>query len=422
MPSPGWIPAVLASCLVAVVVCYPLTTDSNCTCYQTNETASQFLTHHKFFDFRSLPQYVNVPKAIDDPALSAGADVTSSYFSTADWQSWWQIQSWNNSDTLQRGNQTNATISDATVFMVNSPSNIYFERNTDARPASQTYLTMRTARHTTFQSAAEFESVALDYRYLSVRMKARTKGPPGAITAMFTYRAAQDMNKVQEADLEVRTADPRSSIQYTNQPSWNDNGDVPGSTQNISDPRHVDWGSWQVHRMDWTPKASNWFVNGKLVRSLPLPLYPIACSVCPRSQIRAKLVYTFNAHSCRLYPSRFPEMAARSSSTRGAMAAPGVAIVSIALVTIQSQHHRSGPRQLTPILTAYILPVSLFTEAYLQVQWIDIVYNNTIKASPGQPLPGWPFPGQPSTSCKNVCSIDETSVIGTPVLITTPGK
>ncbi|KAK8125145.1 concanavalin A-like lectin/glucanase [Apiospora kogelbergensis] len=177
MPSPGWIPAVLASCLVAVVVCYPLTTDSNCTCYQTNETASQFLTHHKFFDFRSLPQYVNVPKAIEDPALSAGADVTSSYFSTADWQSWWQIQSWNNSDTLQRGNQTNATISDATVFMVNSPSNIYFERNTDARPASQTYLTMRTARHTTFQSAAEFESVALDYRYLSVRMKARTKGP-----------------------------------------------------------------------------------------------------------------------------------------------------------------------------------------------------------------------------------------------------
>ncbi|KAK7951396.1 uncharacterized protein PG986_007124 [Apiospora aurea] len=237
---------VLAGCLAAGVrgqrANYPLTSDSNCACYQTNETASQFLSHHKFFDFRSLPQYVHVPKAVDDPASSAGAGVSSSYFASRDWKSSWEIQSWNNSDTLPRGNQTNTTISDATVLMVNSPSNVYLESNTDARPSSQTYLTMRTVRHATFQSAAEIESAALDFRYLSVRMKARTKGSPGAITAMFTYRPAQDMAKVQEADLEVRTADPSYSIQYTNQPSWNDDGDVPGATRNISDPRHVDWG------------------------------------------------------------------------------------------------------------------------------------------------------------------------------------
>ncbi|KAK7907996.1 glycoside hydrolase family 16 protein [Apiospora marii] len=354
-----------AACLAVGIVCqranYPLTSDSNCACYQTNETASQFLSHHKFFDFRSLAQHVHVPQAIDDPASSAGANVSSSYFASLDWKSWWEIQAWNNSDALPRGNQTNTTISDATVLMVNSPSNIYLERNTDSRPSSQTYLTMRTVRHQHFQSAAEIESVALDFRYLSVRMKARTKGSPGAITAMFTYRTANDMSKVQEADLEVRTTDPKYSIQYTNQPSWNDDGDVPGATQNISDPRHVDWGSWQVHRMDWTPKASNWFVDGKLLSTISFQV--------PRDGSQV----IFNSWS-------------NGGSWSGNM--------------------------------------SLFSEAYLQVQWIEMVYNSTgppSTPSPGQPFPGWPFPGQPSTACKSVCSIDETSVIGTPVLITKPG-
>ncbi|KAK8089031.1 hypothetical protein PG997_003992 [Apiospora hydei] len=347
---------VLAGCLAAGVrgqrANYPLTSDSNCACYQTNETASQFLSHHKFFDFRSLPQYVHVPKAVDDPASSAGAGVSSSYFASRDWKSWWEIQSWNNSDTLPRGNQTNTTISDATVLMVNSPSNVYLESNTDARPSSQTYLTMRTVRHATFQSAAEIESAALDFRYLSVRMKARTKGSPGAITAMFTYRPAQDMAKVQEADLEVRTADPSYSIQYTNQPSWNDDGDVPGATRNISDPRHVDWGPGRS--TEWTGPQGE-------------PLLSTISFQVPRDGSQV----IFNSWS-------------NGGSWSGNM--------------------------------------SLFTEAYLQVQWIDIVYNNTIQPPPAQPYPGWPFPGQPSTACKTVCSIDETSVVGTPVLITNPGN
>ncbi|KAK8049602.1 glycoside hydrolase family 16 protein [Apiospora phragmitis] len=348
--------AILAAYLV-VVLCqranYPLTSDSNCACYQTNETATQFLSHHKFFDFRSLPQYVHVPKPVDDPALSAGVNVSSDYFSSSNWTSWWDIQTWNNSDTLPQGNQTNTTISDATVLMVNSPGNIYLERNTDARPSSQTYLTMRTVRHKNFQSAAEFESVVLDFRYLS------NQGLPGRHHRhVHLPPPAQDMSKVQEADLEVRTTDPQYSIQYTNQPSWNDDGDVPGATQNISDPRHVDWGSWQVHRMDWTPKASNWFVNGKLLSTISFQV--------PRDGSQV----IFNSWS-------------NGGSWSGNM--------------------------------------SLFTEAYLQVQWIEIVYNNTIQLPPGQPYPGWPFPGQPSTSCKSVCSIDHTSVVGTPVLITNPG-
>lgn len=324
-----------AACLAVGVGCqranYPLTSDSNCACYQTNETASQFLSHHKFFDFRSLAQHVNVPPAVDDPASSAGANVSSSYFASRDWKSWWEIQAWNNSDALPRGNQTNTTISDATVLMVNSPSNIYLERNTDSRPSSQTYLTMRTVRHRHFQSAAEIESAALDLRYLSVRMKARTRGAPGAITAMFTYRAAKDMSQVQEADLEVRTTDPKYSIQYTNQPSWNDDGDVPGATQNISDPHHVDWGSWQVHRMDWTPQASNWFVNGKLVRPYLIP----SLLTLHIHNARARLICTGRS-SCRPSPSKCPETAAKSSSTRGVMAEVGVAIVRISVPSCQA--------------------------------------------------------------------------------------
>ncbi|KAL2129133.1 hypothetical protein VTI74DRAFT_8181 [Chaetomium olivicolor] len=49
------------------------------------------------------------------------------------------------------------------------------------------------------------------------------------------------------------------------------------------------------------------------------------------------------------------------------------------------------------------------TEAYLQIRWIEIVHNNT---DPGPVKQG---------GCKNVCSIDETTKVGTPALISGGG-
>jgi hypothetical protein len=45
-------------------------------------------------------------------------------------------------------------------------------------------------------------------------------------------------------------------------------------------------------------------------------------------------------------------------------------------------------------------------EAYMQIRWIDMVYNST---DPGSVKSG---------ACRNMCSIDETSKLGTPVLMT----
>ncbi len=49
--------------------------------------------------------------------------------------------------------------------------------------------------------------------------------------------------------------------------------------------------------------------------------------------------------------------------------------------------------------------MSINDEAAMQIQWIEIVYNNT---DPGAAKNG---------KCVNVCSIDETTQIGQPVLL-----
>lgn len=81
-------------------------------------------------------------------------------------------------------------------------------------------------------------------------MYARTRGSPGAVTAMFTFHNADTLSKVQESDLEIRTNDPVEYIQYTNQPSWNEDGSISQATRNVSLSAKLGWSDWQYHRMD----------------------------------------------------------------------------------------------------------------------------------------------------------------------------
>ncbi|ETS86826.1 hypothetical protein PFICI_00654 [Pestalotiopsis fici W106-1] len=322
------------------------TTDSRCNCYLTNTSSHDVFSSHKFFDFRSMSKYVNVPKPLEDPSLDSLANVTSSYFASQEWKKYWEIQSWNNSASL---NDNGTAGNDATVLMVNSLNNVYFEANKDPRASSQSYLTLRTARHDGYQSAAEFDSVSGDYHYLSMRMLARTRGAAGAVTAMFTYRGGGGggegaASAVQEADLEIRTGDPSNVIQYTNQPALHNS---TGSTRNITLPSHLSWSDWQHHRIDWTPGSSTWFVNGQLVSRIT--------SQAPRDPSRI----LFNAWS-------------DGGSWSGNMARG--------------------------------------SEAYLQIQWIDMVFNNTDTSLGANPA-------AVRGHCANVCSIDQTRTIGSPVLI-----
>ncbi|RYP64427.1 hypothetical protein DL771_008759 [Monosporascus sp. 5C6A] len=332
--------------------------DNQCQCYLTNGSNAQYFTKHKFFDFRSLSQYAGVPEMIQDPWDSSHADATSDYFLSDEWTDNWGTQTWNNSEQLDSG------ANDASYLLVNSPNNIYIEANRDEDAASDTYLTMRTSRLPRFQTAAEFESVATGLHYVSVRMFARTRGGPGAVTAMFTYRGAEELADVQESDLEIRTMDPLETVQYTNQPSYTVDGDeIPEATRNVTLPRGLRWTDWAVYRMDWTPTTTTHYVDGEEVAAIEFQN--------PRDPSQL----FFNCWS-------------DGGSWSGVM--------------------RRGQ------------------EAFLQIQWIDMVYNQTTKntvRSDGDATEQFDVLAERDTgSCQRVCSIDQTDNAGTTVLIDNGGS
>ena len=196
-------------------------------------------------------------------------------------------------------------------------------------------------------------------------MLARTIGAPGAITALFTYRGADKLANVQEADLEIRTKDPRNTIQYTNQPSYTDDGDdVPEATQNATMPGGLDWTAWAVHRLDWTPTNTIWYVDGVQVSNISFQT--------PRDASKVIL----NAWS-------------DGGEWSGNM--------------------------------------TQFDAAYLQIQWLDVAFNSTdsgkaVKRREGRSSdvgPGGALVGRAAEqgSCKVVCSIDQTTNLGQPVML-----
>lgn len=342
--------ALLCLTVARADVTYQQVSDDKCSCYLTNGTNGGYYSSHKFYDFRSLSQYAGISKSISTAHGNADAGATSDFFSSDKFTSAWEIQNWNNSARLNSGQV------DATILFVNSPNNIYIEKNADPIPASQTYMTMRTARFDKFQSGCEIESKLFDYHYLSIRMFARTVGSPGAITAMFTYKGAEDITAVQESDLEIRTMDPPQFVQYTNQPAYLPSGsNIPQATRNVTLPRGLTYRDWAVWRLDWTPTTTMHYVNGEQVASLAF------------QNPRDPLQVFFNSWS-------------DGGSWSGVM--------------------------------------EVGDQAFMQIQWIEIVYNeNSANATQGGSAAGSTGRIDDGSQCGSVCSIDDTPVVGTAVLI-----
>ncbi|KAI1472737.1 glycoside hydrolase family 16 protein [Daldinia caldariorum] len=225
-----------------------------CQCYLINGSSPQYFANHKFFDFRDIAN-PREPAPINDRNASTNAPVTHPYFTSPNFTTTWSIQNW--VDT--RG----------PLYNTYSKNEVYIGRNADVGNASsRTALTLRTYRHRpgNFQSSAEVQSVSPDYRFLSVRMHSRTRGAPGAVAAMFTYRGGgAGADDVQEADMEIRTSDPNNKIHYTNQPSTARGVPRPNATREVTIPGT--WTSWRTHRYDWTPGLSTWYVDGQPVAS-----------------------------------------------------------------------------------------------------------------------------------------------------------
>ncbi|KAJ3480364.1 hypothetical protein NLG97_g8086 [Lecanicillium saksenae] len=138
--------------------------DASCGCFVSNGTNSGYYAKHAFFDFRQQSKYAGVPDVVEDAANVASAPVTSDFFKTDAWTSFWDIQTWdNNKGPASDKNKNTGLSKDATVYMINSASNIYIEKASNDSDAA-TFLTMRTKRLKDFQTAAEFQAWALESR------------------------------------------------------------------------------------------------------------------------------------------------------------------------------------------------------------------------------------------------------------------
>ena len=207
------------------------------------------------------------------------------------------------------------------------------------------------------------DTTAQNYQYVSARFLARVIGSPGACAGMFTYLANADLQKVQEADIEILTSGPRDLVQYTNQPSNAADGSmIIQAMRNATNPGGMDWTQWIVYRVDWMPGMTSWYVNGESVANnrFQAPKDPAGLII---------------------------NMWSDGGSWTGNM--------------------------------------SVYDQAYLQLQWIELVYNTSglVDGSQKRDHVGWKGlvrkrkrAGTPGY--KVVCSVDEqVNVTGTPALL-----
>ncbi|KAL3423985.1 xylanase 3 [Phlyctema vagabunda] len=339
-----------------------------CSCFHTNGSSAAYFLYHRFWDYRNVdPSSISnpVPSVLTNATATTSAQATNDFFAADTFTKDWNIQSWNNSDSF------GTDASDAAVLMVNSANNVYIEQSTDDSPDYTTFLTLRTARQSDFQSAAELDSTEQNFMHLSARFLARVVGSPGACAGLFTYLSPTDPNDaqtVQEADIEILTSGERNVVHYTNQPSNSANGDeLPEATSVAANPGDIDWTKWQVYRLDWTPGMTSWYVNG----------------------------------------------------------------ISVANISFQAPRDPSGL-----ILNmwgdggSWTGNMNVSDEAYLQLQWVEVVYNTSGAYTGSEGGDGIRSRDEMGASgklekrkkhtpgCKVVCSVDEeVNITGTPALL-----
>lgn len=213
----------------------------DCDCWRTEDSTAVF-TNYKLVDFRSLSQYAgSAPAAITTVDGNAAAGKTSDYFNSDAFSEMFGIQTW--------------SLNSGTVDMVNSANNVYLQTDTDGT----TYMTLRTARESSFQSAAELDSVISDYSAASIRVLARTHGDAGGCTGIFTYKALDDGSE-HESDMEILTQDATDKIYYTTHPESENSGHTTGYVYPDLPNGNV-WTSWQEYRMDWTQPTTTFYLN-----------------------------------------------------------------------------------------------------------------------------------------------------------------
>jgi beta-glucanase (GH16 family) len=150
----------------------------------------------------------------------------------------------------------------------------FIANETNSKLNYRSYLSLSTVRvNDETQDSGEITFKEFNASYASVRVYGRVRGAAGAIAGIFTY-----LNDTQESDIEMLTRAPAQYIQYSNQPttlgepSWEA---IPGATVNVSLPHAKLYTDWHVHRLDWTPGRSVFFLDGEQTNTTTLHV-PIA--------------------------------------------------------------------------------------------------------------------------------------------------
>lgn len=158
--------------------------------------------------------------------------------------------------------------------LIDVADHVVIANTTDSNFNYTSYLSLNTARiDDETQDAGEITFQEFNVSYASIRVKGRVHGAPGAVAGIFTY-----LNDTQESDIEIFTRAPDQYVQYSNQPSslgeptW---AEIPGATVNVTMPHMSSYADWHVHRLDWTPGQSVFFLDDEQINATTLHV-PVA--------------------------------------------------------------------------------------------------------------------------------------------------
>lgn len=224
----------------------PKDNNADCNCYVVSSgvdsATPEYFQYYRFYDFRNLAGGLTTPPVQVNNSDGLEPSWQPAVFDSDDWKYDWGTQNWSKPAT-----------DDFPIPMTNSYANIYVAEENEA-----SYLAMRTSREPDFQSAAEMENEQKNLMHVSMRMYGRVVGDKGAVAGFFTF--VDDNN---ESDIEILTRDPVDTIRYTNQPAVKDGNEVAAAS--VTSTSLPSWENWQTHRIDWLPKHSYWYLNGKQV-------------------------------------------------------------------------------------------------------------------------------------------------------------
>ncbi|KAM0288733.1 hypothetical protein ACHAO9_006796 [Fusarium lateritium] len=213
-----------------------------------NDATFQF---YRFCDFRNAPTTDRMPSG--DPAASDreedGPLEIGKVITDSSWMDDWRTTS-----------RYPGPVNDMSLARHYVPGHVFIDKPQDE---AQMVLYTNRLRNNTQQGGEVYFTEAL-VDSISLRVKARVTGAPGAVAGFFTY-----FNDTQDSDIEVLTQDEDNRVHYSNQPTENTtiSTTIPGTTHN--ETRSGSYQDWTVYRLDWLRDQglSAWYIDGKLAKT-----------------------------------------------------------------------------------------------------------------------------------------------------------